>query len=129
MINKSLRYLSIQKFKTDFKNCGHGNHLGFPIGMILASSDIQITPILTTKFPVSWSFGPGEEVLSRFSRWCRWQPSWITDKNEVRYFLSKSRSDTSYQVSNQLTFRFRKRSSKKIFKMAAMATILSFRSE
>ena len=33
-----------------------GGHLGFPIRMILAIFDLQITPMLPTKFQVNWLF-------------------------------------------------------------------------
>ena len=44
--------LSVQekKFKTDFQDGGHGSHLGFQTGMILAIFELQVTPILLTKF-------------------------------------------------------------------------------
>ena len=63
--------------------------------MILATFDLQVTPILTTKFRVSWPLGSGEYVQSRFSRW---PPPWFTDQNHLRLFLTASHSDTSYQV-------------------------------
>ena len=43
----------------DYRVCG--GHLGFPIGTILANFDLQVTPMLPTKFQVSWPFGSGEE--------------------------------------------------------------------
>ena len=43
--------------------------------------------------------------------------------------LSTSHPDASYQLSSQLAFRFRRRSKKYIFKMAAMAAILDFQLE
>ena len=39
-----------KKRKIDFQNGRHGAHLGFPIGMILATFDLQVTPMLPTKF-------------------------------------------------------------------------------
>ena len=36
-------------------------HLGFPIGKILASFDLQVTMIFPTKFQVSWPFGLGDD--------------------------------------------------------------------
>ena len=73
-------------------------------------------------------------MQNRFSRW----PSWIYNQNDFSYFLSTScpdilsikfdlqvaQTDSSYQVLNQLAFRFRRRSTKLIFKMVA---ILDFR--
>ena len=104
-------------------------HLGFPIDTIFATFDLQVTPMLPTKFGVNWPFGSGEEAKNRFSRWWPWRPSWISDLNDLSYFWSTSHPDASYQVRSQLAFRFRSRSEKYIFKMAAMAAILDFWSE
>ena len=43
--------LSVQekKRKIDFQDGGHGGHLGFPIGKILAFFDLQVTPMLPSK--------------------------------------------------------------------------------
>ena len=77
--------LSVQekKQKIDFQDGCHGGHLGFPIGMILAIFDLQVTPILPSKFGVNWPFGSGEEAKNRFSRW---RPSWIFDRHDFSYF-------------------------------------------
>ena len=48
------------------------------------------------------------------------------DRNNFSYFWSTSRPNASYHVWSQLAFGFRRRSEKKIFKMAAMAAILDF---
>ena len=48
--------------KIDFQDGGHGGHLGFTIGMILAIFDLQVTQMLPTKFRVNWPFGSGEEA-------------------------------------------------------------------
>ena len=48
--------LSVQE-KTqniDFQDGGHGGHLGFPIGTILAIFNLQVTPMLPTKYRVNW---------------------------------------------------------------------------
>ena len=63
-----------------------GGHLGFPIGTILAIFDLQVTPMLPTKFGVNWPFGSGEEVKKRFSRWLPWRPSLISDRHDLSYF-------------------------------------------
>ena len=34
-------------------------HLGFPIGTILAIFDLQVTPMLPTKYRVNWPRGVG----------------------------------------------------------------------
>ena len=53
--------LSVQekKRKIDFQDGGHGGHLGFPIRMILAIFDLQVTPMLPTKYQVNWPRGVG----------------------------------------------------------------------
>ena len=58
-----------KKQKIDFQDGCHGSHLGFPIGMILAIFDLQVTPMLPSKFGVNWPFSSGEEAKNRFSRW------------------------------------------------------------
>ena len=61
LIYKSLQYflpsfqsigLSVQekRLKIDYQDGSHGGHLGVPIGMILASFDLQFAPILPIKF-------------------------------------------------------------------------------
>ena len=77
----------------------HGGHLGFPISMILAIFDLQVTPMLPSKFGVNWPFGSGEEAKNRFSRW---RPSWISDRHNFSYFWSIGHPVASYQVSSQL---------------------------
>ena len=71
-----------KKRKIDFQD---GGHLGFPIGTILATFDLQVTPMLPTKFQVNWHLGLGE-AKNRFSRWPPWQPSWIYDQHNFSYF-------------------------------------------
>ena len=43
-----------KKFNIDFQDSGH---LGFPIRMILATFDLQVTLILPMKFQVNWPCG------------------------------------------------------------------------
>ena len=78
--------LSVQekKRKIDFQDGAHGGHLGFLILMILAISDLQVTPMLPVKFQVNWLFGSGEEAKNRFSRWLPWRPPWISDRYDFR---------------------------------------------
>ena len=108
-----------------FQDGNHGSSLGFLTGTILTIFDLQVSLMLPTKFQVSWPFGSGEEVKNRLSRW-RQQ----SNRNNFSYFfLFTSLPHASYQVSSQLTLRFRRRSKKQIFKMAAMAVILDFQSK
>ena len=59
-------------------------HLGFPIGMILAIFDLQVTSMRPSKFEVNWPLGSGEEAKNRFSRW---RPSWISDRHDFSFDL------------------------------------------
>ena len=43
-----------KKRTIDFQDGGHGGHLGFPIGTILAIFYLQVTPMLPTKYQVNW---------------------------------------------------------------------------
>ena len=72
-----------KKLKIDFQGDGHGSHLEFPIGTILAIFDLHVNPMLLSKFGVNWPFGSGEEAKNRFSRW---RPSWISDRHDFSYF-------------------------------------------
>ena len=45
--------------KTDFQDGGHGGHLGFLFGTILAIFVLQVTPMLPTKYPFKWLRGVG----------------------------------------------------------------------
>ena len=89
--------LSVQekKQKIDFQDGGHGGHLGFPIGMILAIFDLQVTQMLPSEFGVNWPYGSGKEAKNRFSRWLPWRPSWISNRHDFSYFLSTSHPDAS----------------------------------
>ena len=76
----------------------------------LAIFDLQVTPMLPTKFGVHWPFGSEEQAENRFSIRLSWRPSWISERNDFSYFLSTSHPDVSYLVSSQLAFAFRRRS-------------------
>ena len=51
--------------------------------MAITIFDLQVTPMLASKFGVSWPFGSGEKVKNRF---LRWRPSWISDPHDFSYF-------------------------------------------
>ena len=74
----------------------------------LAIFDLQVTPMPPTKFQVSWPFGSGEEAKNKFSRGPPRRSSWISDRNDFCYFWSTSHPDTTYQVSSQPAFLFRR---------------------
>ena len=84
-----------KKRKIDFQDGGHGGHLGFPIGTILAIFNLQVILMFPSKFGVNWPFSSGEEAKNRFSRWQPWRPSWISDQHDFSYFWSTSHPDAS----------------------------------
>ena len=77
----------MKKFKIHFQDDGCGGYLGFLTGMILFIFDLQVTPILPTKFPVSWPFLPGEIVRNTFALWPPWPASWISDQKDSSYLF------------------------------------------
>ena len=109
--------LSVQekKFKTDFQV---SRNLGFPIAMIWAIFDLQVTPMHPTKFRVKWPFSSEEEGKNRFSR--------FPVGTILAIFISTSHPEASYQFSIQIALRFRIISEIRSFKMAAMTAILNF---
>ena len=108
-----------KKYKNDFQDVGRGSHLGFLNETILAIFYLNVALILSTKFRV-YGLSIQEKFKKRFSRRRQWRPSWISDLIDFSYFWSTSRPDNSYRVSSQLAFWFSIRSSKYIFKTAAI---------
>ena len=84
------------KRRKDFQDDRHGGHLGFPIQTIYAILDLQVTPMLPTKFRVKRPFSSLEEAKKRFSRWLSWWPSWISDRDNFSYFWSTGHHDASF---------------------------------
>ena len=114
--------LSVQekKRKIDFQD---GGHLGFLISMILAIFDLQVTPMLLSKFGVNWPFRSGEEAKNRFSR-C----------GHLGFLINTILASFDLQVTPMLPSKFgvnwpfgSGEEAKNRFKMAAMAAILDFR--
>ena len=83
---RSLSQLAF-RFNIDFQD---GSYVGFPIKMILATSDLQVNSILPMKFQVNCPFGSGKKGQNRFSIGLLGQPSWITDQNDQLFFIYKS---------------------------------------
>ena len=75
-----------KKFQIDFQDSGHGVHLGFLIGTILALFIYKSTLMLPIKFGVNWPFSSGEEATNRVSRWQPWRPSRIPNQDDFSCF-------------------------------------------
>ena len=72
------------KFKIDLQD---SSHLRVLIETILAFFfNLQVTPILPTKFRVRWTFRPGEVVQNTFLKWPPWPASWISDQKDLAIF-------------------------------------------
>ena len=61
---------SRDEFQYRFSRWRLWRHLEFPIGTIIAVSDLQIAPILRIKFWVNWPFSLGEEAQNTFFNGC-----------------------------------------------------------
>ena len=68
-----------EKRKIDFQNGRHGCQPWFPIGTIFAIFNVQVTPMLPSKFQDHWPFGSGEEAQNRL----RWPPWRRTTKGKI----------------------------------------------
>ena len=103
------------KRKIDFQDGGNGGHLGFPIGTILAVFDLQVTPMLSTKFRVNGHLGLGVEAKYIYFQDGR-------HGGHLGFTICTIIAKFDLQVipmlptKFQLAFRFRSRSEKKIFK-------------
>ena len=67
-ISSQLAFLFGRRSEIDFQDGGHSGNLGLTIETILASFDIQVSPMLPTNFQADWPFGSGVEAKNRFSR-------------------------------------------------------------
>ena len=89
-----------KKKKKDFQDGCHCGHLEFPIGTILAIFDLEVIPMLPTKFRVSTDSGVQEKK----------QKIEFQDGSHLRFpigtilaiFNKQSHPNASYQVSSQL---------------------------
>ena len=102
-----------KKFKIYFQVGNCGGHLVFPIGTILAIFDLQVTSMILTKFQVHWPFDSGEEAKSRFSRWL---PFWISDRNDFSYFDLSVSSQLAFDSGEEAKKKKKKKKKKKINK-------------
>ena len=75
-----------KKRKIDFHDGPHGSHLWFPIRTILVIFDLQVTPMLPTKFPSNLAYLFQKKRKMDFEE--GGQPSWISDQNDFGYFWS-----------------------------------------
>ena len=60
--------------KRDFQDACHSSHLGFPIWLILINFNLQVAPMLPTKFQANLPFGSRENFFTEKNRFSRWLP-------------------------------------------------------
>ena len=68
---------------------------------ILAIFDLQVTPMLPTKFQVNWPFGTGEEAINRFQDGRHGGHLGFPVGTVLSYFWSTCHPDASYLVSSR----------------------------
>ena len=78
-----------KKLKIDFKDGGHGENLGFLIGTILATFDVQVTPCFLASFNSIDLLIHTKKRKIDFQE-PPWRPSWVSDRNELSYFYIQS---------------------------------------
>ena len=115
----------------EFQDGHHGGHLGYQNRTILAIQNLCVTVMLPIKFWLNPTYGLGEDVVWRISRWLPW--IWHRLKNfkmatvaaildigwnDLSNFESLCHCDASHQVSAQSDFGFGRRCCLKNFKMA-----------
>ena len=77
-------------------NGPHGGHLGCRIGTNLAVLNRHVSPCLSPSFSLIW-YRSRAYVVSRFSSWLPWRPSWILEWNQ----FGNSKSPCHSNASNQ----------------------------
>ena len=139
----------------EFEDEPSGGHLGYQKGKILAILNFWVTMMVPIKFWLNLTYGLGENVIWKISRWPPWWPSWISEQNDFSNSESLCRSDASHlvsvqsdlwfgrrchseslchcdashQVSAQLDLQSGRRCHLKNFKVATMAALLDIRKE
>ena len=91
--------------------------------------NLHVSPMPPTKFQLNLTYRSGADVVSTFSRWPQWQPSWILERNEFSNSKSPLPSphphpNASHQVWAQSDLWFMSRCGLKIFKKPTVVAIL-----
>ena len=80
----------------EFQDGCHGCHLGYWNETILAILNLCVTVTPPIKFQLNQTYGLGEDVIWRISRWPPWQPPWILEQND----FSNSESSCFHNASH-----------------------------
>ena len=116
----------------EFQDCHHGSHLECRNGMNLAVLNLHVSPMPLIKFQLNQTYCSGADIVSGFSSWPPWQPSWILERTNLAILnlhviqtddFSNSNSpcgpNASHQVWAQSDVGSGSRCGFKIFKIAA----------
>ena len=131
-IPSSLGLISISVWEMSFEKFQygpHGSHLGCWNGTNLTVLNLHVSQMLPTKFQLNPTYCSRADVLSRFSSWPSWRPSWILERNQFSNSKSPCYPNASYQGWVHSDKRFRSRLGLKIFKMATLGAILDIGTE
>ena len=78
----------------------HGSHLECRNGTNLAVLNFNDSRMPPTKFQLNLTYRLGADVVSRFSSWLPWRPSWILKRNEFGNSKSQCHPNASHHVCN-----------------------------
>ena len=116
----------------EFQDGPHGGHLGC-LGCRnrtnLAFLNLHVSPMPPTKFQFNATHRSRADVVSRFSSWPPWQPSWILELNPFSNSKSPCHPNASHQVWAQSNLPSGSRHGLKTFKMATMRAIMDIGTE
>ena len=113
----------------EFQDSPHGSHIGCQNGTNLPVLNLHVSPMPPTKFQLNPTYLSRADVVSRFSSWPPWQPSWILEWNQFSNSKSPCHPNASNQGWAQSDLPFGSRHGLKIYKMATMGAILDIRME
>ena len=102
----------------EFQDGRHRGHLGYWNRTILAILNLCVTVMLPIKFLLNPTYSFGGDVVWRISRWPPWQPSWISEWNNLSNSESLCGSNASHKVSAQSDLWFWRRYRLKNFKIS-----------
>ena len=101
----------------EFQDGPHGSHLGCWNGTNLAVPNLHVSLMPPNKFQLNPTYRSRADVVSRFSSWPPWRPSWILEQNQFSISKSPCHPNVSHHVCTQSDLPFVSRHGLKIFKI------------
>ena len=108
----SLSSIRLTLWEMSFEEFEYGHddsNLGYQNARILAILNLYVALMLPIIFQFNPTFSLGRDVPKRISGWRPWRQSWILDCNNFRNSESPCCPNVSYEVTDQLDIRFRRR--------------------